>query len=204
MAISLYQVSFQEEDVAKFNKSSKTKVTWVFRASPTANVGDGREHSVSLTWSKKTGKQEIEMDGTEQVWFGRHRGASVFDQKWEGETAPGVSLQFRILATCAPKLHSNFRCYDLIINGQVFANLPHYGVHGAAPAIMPEPSMDGRPGSIVEIIYPNGFDKGPVEENRQPEHQVPHQQHMQEVPPMIQEMDAQQPRVEPEPVDLLS
>ncbi|KAG7351969.1 hypothetical protein IV203_008017 [Nitzschia inconspicua] len=203
MTISLYQVSFLEEDVAKFNKSSKTRVTWVFRASPTANVADGRDHSISLTWSKKTGKQEIAMDGTEAVWFGRRRGASVFDHRWEAEVA-GVPMTLRILATCAPKLHETFRCYDLIINGQVFAYLPYYGVEGAAPAIMPEPTVDGRPGSIFEIIYPNGI-SGLGEEQRQPEQYQQYQPQMtqEHESPMTEEDIVTQPRIEPEPVDLL-
>lgn len=210
MTLSLYQVSFLEEDVAKFNKSSKIRVTWVFRVAPSGNAADGREHSLSLTWSKKTGKQEINMDGTEQVWFGRHSGASVFDHRWEAETE-GVPLKFHILGTCAPKLHPDFRCYDLIINGQVFAFLPHYGPGGPTPAIMPEPPVEGgprRPASMFDIVYPNGY-SGSTAEQRQPEWQPPEQQqYLQQIPPdVVQgEEDTPQPRIEPEPVavDLLS
>lgn len=203
MTVSLYQVSFLEEGVAKYNKSSKTRVTWVFRASPTANVADGREHSISLTWSKKTGKQEISMDEMNQVWFGRKRGASVFDHRWENDIL-GAPMEFRILATCAPKLHETFRCYDLIINGQVFAYLPHYGTEGAALSIMPETTtIDGKPGSIFDIIYPNGM-AGAGEEDRQPEHQQ--QLMIEQGPPMVYDEPAvaTQLRIEPEPVDLLA
>jgi hypothetical protein len=205
MTPSLYQVSFLEENIARVSKNSKTRVTWTFRvaASP-ADAAQGREHSISLTWSKKTGKQEIFMDGTEEVWFGRHRGASVFDHSWETETE-GLPIQLRILATCAPKLHQDFRCYDLIINGQLFAYLPHYGVNGPTPSIMAEsPFVAGRPGSIFEIIYPNeninGWSSG--EEQRQPEHEPSQQMH--HFTPMVEDdVDISEPRSETQPVDLL-
>ena len=163
----IYQIQFCEENVGKYHKQSKKKLTWIFE------IGDGRDgpgsdedvgdeerlqssssqHTVSLTWSKSTGKQEIEMDGT-VVWFGRHPGSSVFDHRWMAETTmmmitndnssnndnedgqyghhqrhlldgePVIRLQLHILSTCAPRIHKTFRKHDFIINGQVFANLP--------------------------------------------------------------------------------
>jgi hypothetical protein len=149
----------------------------------------------------------VEKDETEEVWFGRHRGASVFDHRWETET-DGLPLRFQILATCAPKLHPEFRCYDLIINGYVFAYLPHYGANGPTPAIMAEyPVVDGRPGSIFEIIYPNenvhGLSSGVEQRQPEPELQPPQQTH--EILPMVEEdVDISEPRFEPQPIDLLS
>ena len=202
MTVSLYQVSFLEESVAKVNKSSKRRVTWVFRV--VSSTGYDREHSVSLTWSKKSGKQEIEMDGAEQVWFGRRRGASVFDNRWETKTE--VPLKLHILATSAPPLNNHFRCYDLIINGHVFAMLPQYnraGGYGASQVPpMEEPAADGKPSSIFEIIFPNGYTVDAGEEHRQPEQSQGQSQAL--VPAMAPAQVMQQPRVEAEPIDLLS
>jgi hypothetical protein len=205
MTPSLYQVGFVEESIARVNKGSKIRVTWTFRvASSPSDAAQGREHSISLIWSKKTGKQEIFMDGTEEVFFGRHRGASVFDHQWETQSE-GLPLQLQILATCAPKLHPGFRCYDLIINGNVFAYLPHYGDHGPTPAIMAEsPIVDGRPGSIFDIIFPNekviGSPFGVEERQPEPEPQPPQQVH----PTVEEDVVMSEPRFEPEPIDLLS
>jgi hypothetical protein len=151
---------------------------------------------VALTWSKKTGKIEIEMDGSDNVWFGRRSGASVFDYKWT--TKEECPLTLRILATNAPKLHENFRCYDLIINDKVFAHLPLYG-DGSSSIALPESDLgefDQRPSSILDVIYPNGYTPPP--EQRQPDHQV----QQPSTPPVVDMMS--QVRAEPEPiVDLL-
>jgi hypothetical protein len=199
MTASFYQVSFLEEGVARVQKDSKKRITWVFRV--LSNTGYDREHSVTLTWSMKSGKQQVEMDGDEQVFFGRRRGASVFDSRWESKTE--VPMKLHILATSAPPLSDGFRCFDLIINGHVFAHLPQYSGAEGLPAPPVEPSMNGKPMSIFEIIYPNGYpacDAVPSEEQRQPEQ--PYESHA--IVPAVPPESMQQPRVEAEPVDLLS
>ena len=140
------------------------------------------------------------MDGAEQVWFGRRRGASVFDYSWE--TRDGIPLKLNIMGTSAPKLYKNFRCYDLIINGQIFANLPQYPGTADFGTVVPEvvdeeeAFDDGRPKSIFEIFYPNGYTVS--EEYRQPEQQLPQQATIE-----IEQEPVEQPRVAPEPMDLL-
>lgn len=199
MSVSFYQVSFFEESIAKVQKDSKKRITWVFRV--VASNGYDREHSVTLTWSTKSGKQQVEMDGAEQVFFGRRRGASVFDSRWETKT--DVPMKLHILATSAPPLSEGFRCFDLIINGRVFAYLPQYNGAEGLPVPPMEASIDGKPKSIFEIIYPNGYpacDAIPSEEQRQPEQPSESQAIVPAVPPE----SLQQPRVEAEPVDLLS
>jgi hypothetical protein len=136
---NLFQVGYYDESIGKYRKSSKKKITWVFRVGHrNGDVDNGQgtattDHTVSLTWSKSTGKQEVEMDGS-NVWFGRRRGASVFDHRWTTDqynnttgTTPSPAeptLRMHILSTCAPRMSENFRKHDLIINGQVFAQLP--------------------------------------------------------------------------------
>eukprot|EP00548_Thalassiothrix_antarctica_P002538 CAMPEP_0194154458 /NCGR_PEP_ID=MMETSP0152-20130528/60721_1 /TAXON_ID=1049557 /ORGANISM="Thalassiothrix antarctica, Strain L6-D1" /LENGTH=130 /DNA_ID=CAMNT_0038860577 /DNA_START=20 /DNA_END=409 /DNA_ORIENTATION=+ len=117
------QVSYSEENVGKKVKRSKIRVTWSF-------VSD-RKHEIILAWSKTTGKQEITMDG-EVIWFARHKGRSVLDHHWT--TRDDESLKLRVLATCAPKIHDNFRNYDLLIDGKLFASLPQYeGLDSSQP-----------------------------------------------------------------------
>ncbi|KAL3933444.1 MAG: hypothetical protein SGARI_003712 [Bacillariaceae sp.] len=198
MTASFSQVSFFEESIAKVRKDSKKRITWVFRV---VSTGYDREHSVTLTWSTKSGKQEVEMDGDEQVFFGRRRGASVFDSRWETKTQ--VPMKLHILATSAPPLSDGFRCFDLIINGQVFAHMPQYNGAEGLPAPVMEPSVDGKPKSIFEIIYPNGYpacDAVPSAEQRQPEQPSA----SQAIVPAVAPQSVQQPRVQAEPVDLLS
>lgn len=124
---TLYQIGYYEENLGKHRKQSKKKLTWVFRVVDSDFAG--HDHTVSLIWSKSTGKQEVEMDGV-NVWFGRRPGSSVFEHRWTTSTMTPASsaftqpLQLHIVSTIAPKLHENFRKHDLILNGQVFTNLP--------------------------------------------------------------------------------
>mmetsp|Transcript_5354 Transcript_5354/g.10070 ORF Transcript_5354/g.10070 Transcript_5354/m.10070 type:complete len:200 (+) Transcript_5354:21-620(+) len=196
-SLSLHQVSFLEEDVGRMNTKSKIRVTWVFRMEDASKQPE--EHSVTLTWSKKTGKLEIGMDESDQIWFGKRQGASIFDYSWTAQnlTPP---LRFHVLGTCAPNFRKNFRSFDLIINGQIFAHLPQYGGGGA---VLEDDSIpadaDTSPRSIYEIIYPNGYTA--TAEVRQPEQQEQYAAY-QAPPP---EPDAvPQTRVDAEPIDLLS
>eukprot|EP00534_Pseudo-nitzschia_fraudulenta_P002566 CAMPEP_0201117972 /NCGR_PEP_ID=MMETSP0850-20130426/2059_1 /ASSEMBLY_ACC=CAM_ASM_000622 /TAXON_ID=183588 /ORGANISM="Pseudo-nitzschia fraudulenta, Strain WWA7" /LENGTH=242 /DNA_ID=CAMNT_0047382809 /DNA_START=39 /DNA_END=767 /DNA_ORIENTATION=+ len=145
---TMYQVHYSEEEIGKMIKNSKVRITWNF-----ASNGGREQHEVTLTWSKSTGKQEITMDGTE-VWFGRNMGRSVLDHNWN--TRDG-SLKMHVLATCAPKMNEDFRSFDLLINGQLFASLP-----GSDDSSVPAPpTMYGYGNnnlvSILQILYPDGY-----------------------------------------------
>jgi hypothetical protein len=157
--VNLYQVNFSEEKVGKMMKNSKMKMTWSFRES------NDTEHDITLIWSKNTGKQEIIMDGTE-IWFGRNQGRSVLDHNWKTRDE---RLKLHVLATCAPKVNENFRNYDLVINGQLFATLPHYGPEGSNAPI-PPPMGQGNLNSIIQILYPDGYSP-PVDKEQQQQQQ---------------------------------
>jgi hypothetical protein len=137
----LIQISFVVDNAGKKRPTSKKRITWTF-----GQAAGAEQHTVSFTWSKRSGKQRVDMDGTE-VWFGRKTSASVFFHKWT--TREGMHLH--ILATTkTPKKNvlPEFRKYDLMINNQVFANLPFQD--GTKP---PERQGDSRmPASIVDII----------------------------------------------------
>jgi hypothetical protein len=168
--VNLYQVNFSEEKVGKMMKNSKMKMTWSFRES------NDTEHDITLIWSKNTGKQEITMDGTE-IWFGRNQGRSVLDHNWKTRDE---RLKLHVLATCAPKVNENFRNYDLVINGQLFATLPHYGREGSNAPIPPPMGQDNL-NSIIQILYPDGYSP-PVdkEEEQQQQRQEEEEHHQQQ------------------------
>jgi hypothetical protein len=157
---SLYQVDFVEENLGQFLlPKAKKRVSWVFRI----HRGDGtdhqhdQEHTISLTWSKGTGKQDIYMDGRE-VWFGRREGARIFDYSW---TTRDGQLNFHMLATRAPKLNDSFRKYDLLINNRLFADLPRCGSQGGCATNYDIMENEGHPRSIIEVLYPNGYTPPP-------------------------------------------
>jgi len=143
---TVYQVNYSEEDVGKIMKNSKVRITWDF-------VSHGsQKHKITLAWSKTTGKQELCMDGT-VLWFGRNQGRSVLDHNW---MTRDESFKLHVLATCAPKMNENFRNYDLLINGQLFASLPHYEREGLN-APVPQPMGQDNLNSIIQILYPEGY-----------------------------------------------
>mmetsp|Transcript_13404 Transcript_13404/g.31554 ORF Transcript_13404/g.31554 Transcript_13404/m.31554 type:complete len:205 (-) Transcript_13404:214-828(-) len=144
---TVYQLEYSEESVGKTVKSSKVRITWSFVCN------GGREHEITLRWSKATGKQEICMDGS-QIWFGRNKGRSVFDHNW---TTRDDSLKLHVLGTCAPKMNAGFRCYDLLINGQLFASLPHFDRNGLGASPVPQHTGQEHLNSIIKILYPQGY-----------------------------------------------
>jgi hypothetical protein len=186
-SFNLYKVDFVEEDVGRKVKQSKKRVTWTFQLDIARTVASEPEaeqapflsdvasppstalvttetktqtlaYSVSLIWSLKSGKQQVEMnDGEEQVWFDRKPGASVCSHAWT--TRDGL-LQLEVLATGrAPKRHvaPDFRCYDLMINGRAFDDLPSLNEDRSfSREPVPVSSVD-LPRSIVEILYPTGY-----------------------------------------------
>jgi hypothetical protein len=156
---TVYQVSYSEENVGKMVKHSKVRVTWNF-----VSNGGRDQHTVTLAWSKTTGKQEIRMDG-EEVWFGRNKGRSVLDHNW---TTRDESLRLHVLATCAPhtkNMNEDFRSFDLVINGQLFASLPHQDGLGAP--LSQQLTAQNLPNSIIQILYPEGY-VPPIDKNQKP------------------------------------
>jgi len=155
----IQQVHFSEEKIGRMNKNNKLRISWGF-VLQLSDDAQHTEHNITLIWSKSTGKQQIDMDGTE-IWFGRNQGRSILDHNWK--TRDG-RLRLHLLATCAPKVNENFRNYDLLINGQLFVSLPHYGKGIIAP--IPPPMGQDNLNSIIQILYPNGY-VPPVDKDEQ-------------------------------------
>lgn len=135
-ASGLYQIDFSVINVGKRFKKSKKRVTWQFG-------GNNTTHEVVLVWSKRTGKQYIEMDGTE-VYNSRQKGASVVTHQWTN--ADGMALHV-LASRVSTKSVDNLIKYELMINGVAFTSLPFQD--GTAP-----PDVT----SIVQILYPDGYD----------------------------------------------
>lgn len=142
---SLYQVNVSVEDVGKRRPKTKKLVTWTFSV-------DDQRHTVALVWSKRTGKQRVDMDGAE-VWFGRKQGASVCFHKWTSRE--GLNLHILACKATPKKKYGadGFRKYELIINSQSFTSLPFQDRN------MPPPTgVDGTARfSILDICYPEGY-----------------------------------------------
>lgn len=108
------------------------------------------------------------MDGA-SVWFGRNKGRSVLDHNW---TTADDTLKLHVLATCAPKLSPNFRSYDLVINGQLFASLSshnYFGGFGDAEETEPPEGTNDKNNisSIIQVLFPDGY-KPPTRNSEQP------------------------------------
>mmetsp|Transcript_3025 Transcript_3025/g.7139 ORF Transcript_3025/g.7139 Transcript_3025/m.7139 type:complete len:206 (+) Transcript_3025:120-737(+) len=178
---TVYRVSYDEEHVGKMVKKSKTKVTWKF-------VVAGRKHVIQLNWSKSTGKQEIFLDGA-SIWFGRNKGRSVLDHHW---TTPDESLNLHVLATCAPKLTKDFRSYDLLINGLIFASLPCDDDNNNEDCDTEQPwvahpdqhDMKKHPKSILQILYPEGYSPPTVTKSHEIQETTAHAYPVSIVPAM--------------------
>jgi len=115
-------------------------------------------YCISINWSLITGKQEIEMNG-ETIWFGRRSGGSIFSHAWVED-----DFQLEVLGTCnSPKKHVSpgFRCFDLMINGRTYHELPIWGKTEFTP--LATIAAADLPTSIVEILYPNGYTWKPSE-----------------------------------------
>ena len=114
-----------------------------------------RTYSVSVTWSFTSGKQEIQMNG-QIVWFGRRSGGSILSHAWSED-----DLQLEVLGTSLipNKRHVShaFRCFDLMINGRTFDELPIRGKQEGIPSLTTTIATADLPKSVVEILYPNGY-----------------------------------------------
>jgi len=138
-------------------------------------------HTVLLTWSTQTGKVVIHLDGNE-VDFDDCKGYSIIQRKIESRE---LGLNFELLATRVAPLGaaSDFLCYECIINGQAFSQLPQKNDNRLIMSTAD--SMNGQPHlvtdgdsystseqeeedaatpyslsnlrSVVDIVYPNGI-----------------------------------------------
>ncbi len=138
-----YQMDFDVEHVGKKKPQSKRVATWRYGMSVTSANGLNsiEQHEAKLVWSTHSGKYAILVDG-EEVSAAVAKG-SVLEHKWKWCHAKGVVVdanddtendfvKMRILACRKPPVRSskNFRCYEFVIQGKVFRDLPFHGSGG--------------------------------------------------------------------------
>ena len=136
-------MDFDVEHVGKKKPQSKRVATWRYGMSVTSGNGISsiELHEAKLVWSTHSGKYAISVDG-EEVSSAVAKG-SVLEHKWKWNHPKGVvvvgddgdddderdCVKMRILACRKPPVRSskNFRCYEFIIEGKVFRDLPFHG-----------------------------------------------------------------------------
>lgn len=138
-----YQMDFDVEHVGKKKPQSKRVATWRYGMSVTSANGLNsiEQHEAKLIWSTHSGKYAISVDG-EEVSAAVAKG-SVLEHKWKWCHTKGVVVdanddteqgfvKMRILACRKPPVRSskNFRCYEFVIEGKVFRDLPFHGSGG--------------------------------------------------------------------------
>lgn len=138
-----YQMEFDVEHVGKKKPQSKRVATWRYGMSVTSANGLNsiEQHEAKLVWSTHSGKYAISVDG-EEVSAAVAKG-SVLEHKWKWCHSKGVVVDpnddtekdfvnMRILACRKPPVRTskNFRCYEFIIEGKVFRDLPFHGSCG--------------------------------------------------------------------------
>jgi len=132
----LYQIDFSVDNFGKYFQKSKKRISWKFGVA-------GATHEVVLVWSKRTGKQYIEMDDSE-VYNSRQNGASIVTHQWTA--ADGMTLHC-LASRASVRNVPDLQKYELMINGVAFSSLLF---------------QDGTPPpdvtSIVQILYPDGYD----------------------------------------------
>ena len=174
---SACQIDFDVEHVGKNKPQSKRMAIWKYglphqqQSSSPSLSSDGNndaatnnntilEHEAKLVWSTHSGKYTISVDG-EEIYTSIAKG-SVLEHKfkWDhtkaclGEDDNDTNvIPMRIIACRKPPTRSSkdFRCYEFIIGGKVFRDLPT--IDGGEP---PSPTNgEGGGGGEFENEYYN-------------------------------------------------
>ena len=165
--MAIYQVNFSVENVGKRQEDSKKRVRWVFQVVEGGGQGH-QQHEIEFTWSLRSGKQEVTMDG-QNVMFTKKKGRSVFD-----ETLTKLGEKAHLQLVCARKAplkaHPDFRCYELLIDDKPFGTYPKLNNGGPTPPVeeqdimnAPCPFYDG-PMSILDILFPGKYSEAPAKQ----------------------------------------
>jgi hypothetical protein len=142
----IYQINFDVEHVGKKKPQSKRVAIWKYGvsslSSSTMIVSD---HEARLTWSTHSGKYTISVDGEdvssaiakgsvlEHRWRWSHSKCRVIDKDDVECDIDDDVVSMRVVACRKPPVRSSkdFRCYEFVIGGKVFRDLPVYDVGGS-------------------------------------------------------------------------
>ena len=131
---TIYQIEFDVNHIGKNKPQNKRQALWRYCISTPEVDGSTtiREHVAQLVWSTHSGKYAIKVDGNEV--FSNVAKGSVLEHKWRWDHMNACvvdegGVQMRILACRKPPTRSskNFRCYEFLLQGKVYRELPRYG-----------------------------------------------------------------------------
>mmetsp|Transcript_25815 Transcript_25815/g.31828 ORF Transcript_25815/g.31828 Transcript_25815/m.31828 type:complete len:268 (+) Transcript_25815:65-868(+) len=109
---SFRNVSIQVQELGKRVKSSKIQVTWMFQQGQDKDLA---HHFVTMTWSKRSGKVHVHMDGnrilSEKLALVSHDPS--FKREWKNN---GLTMQILASRTCKKSL--SLTNYVLTVNGE--------------------------------------------------------------------------------------
>ena len=159
LSLPLYGQDFKVDFIGKRRPKSKRQITWAF-------VQGTTPHTLMMTWSTKSGKVLIHLDGNEiDSSMGTLKGYSIVHRKME---VPSEKLHLEVLACrVAPNSgggrmsEDDFLCYECIINGKAFSGLPKANDPEAHIMSVPVPA-DGELLMIKDGS--NGSDEGEEDE----------------------------------------
>jgi len=150
----VYAIDFSAQAAGKRIATTKRRIRWRWgytnqEGLDAGLVGTecrGEEHDVILVWSVTSGKRQILMDGKE-VHFSASR-SNIIDFSW---TTKGNHVM-KLTAHASPpmsasQINSNFRQYDLLVDGQSYFAMPkvfELGIKGEAQ------SHARRPGDMSQ------------------------------------------------------
>ena len=166
---TVYQIDFDVEHLGKNKPSSKRMAIWKYGIPHNNKIA---EHEAKLIWSTHSGKYTISVDG-EAVYSNIAKG-SVLEHKWHYSHSRGTCVEkddegckdgiaMRIIACRKPPTRSskNFRCYEFLIGGKVFRDLPVHSENGSQnhnyrEEFENEESLfnEGKLMSILDVIEP--------------------------------------------------
>ncbi|KAL7548245.1 hypothetical protein ACHAWF_011536 [Thalassiosira exigua] len=168
---TIFQMNFDVEHLGKNKPQSKRMAVWKYGVlQESANGSSVAGHEAKLVWSTHSGKYTISVDG-EEIFNSVAKG-SVLEHKWkwshrrgcivESEVVDGECVTMRIIACRKPPVRASkdFRCYEFIIGGQLFRDLPINSNDGTSFGgdFQNEEAVygyaDGKLMSILDIIEP--------------------------------------------------
>ena len=145
LSVPVYRQTFKVDYIGKRRPKSKRQITWAF-------VHGTTPHTLMMTWSTRSGKVLIHLDGNEiDSSIGVLRGYSIVHRKIPVESE---QLYLEVMAcTVAPNSGSDggrmseddFLCYECIINGKAFSDLPLSNDPDKYKLLMTVPDPDGEP-----------------------------------------------------------
>jgi hypothetical protein len=176
---TVYQINFDVEHVGKNKPQSKRVAIWKYGVPLQSTDGAATtvvaDHEAMFTWSTHSGKYTISVDGEEvssavakgsvleHRWKWSHTRSRVVEGDDDDNDGGDAVVSMRVIACRKPPVRSSkdFRCYEFIIGGKVFRDLPEYDSAGSYEKGIrqvfkneEDSCNDGKLKSILDVIEP--------------------------------------------------